>query len=163
MHTHRWAQKLTEIQASNAFEAGLQFRVGTLLLAASKLGKLDIIKGIVSLSGLEIRFYSQNLTYFIHYNYNSFTLRKRYSGTSLNGGNCPDQKGFAIKGDFRQASHTMQKIQFSDFKLWSGLKACYKRKNGPKEKLSLAVDILVHTCLSPENQVFYIVTLYLIC
>ncbi len=38
-------------------------------------------------------------------------LRKGYSGPSLHGSSCPDQKGIAAKGDFRQASHTMQKMK----------------------------------------------------
>ncbi len=36
-------------------------------------------------------------------------LRSRYTGPSLHGGNDPDQKGIALKGDFRQASHTITK------------------------------------------------------
>ncbi len=37
-------------------------------------------------------------------------LKKGYSGPSLHGSNVPDQKGITTKGDFRQASHTMQKM-----------------------------------------------------
>ncbi len=37
-------------------------------------------------------------------------LRKGYSGPSLHGNNDPDQKDFVLKGDFRQASHTIPKI-----------------------------------------------------
>ncbi len=36
-------------------------------------------------------------------------LRRGYAGPSLHGDNASDQKGIAMKGDFRQASHTMQK------------------------------------------------------
>ena len=36
-------------------------------------------------------------------------LKKGYSGPSLHGGNTLDQKGIAMKGDFRQASHTISK------------------------------------------------------
>ncbi len=39
-------------------------------------------------------------------------LRKGYSGPSLHGGNDPDQKGITTQGDFRQASHTIQKKLF---------------------------------------------------
>ena len=36
-------------------------------------------------------------------------LRRGYIGPSLHGSNASDQKGIAMTGDFRQASHTMQK------------------------------------------------------
>ncbi len=39
-------------------------------------------------------------------------LRRGYAGPSLHGDNASDQKGIAMKGDFRQASHTHQKIKF---------------------------------------------------
>ncbi len=38
-------------------------------------------------------------------------LRRGYSGPSLHGGSAPDQKDIALKGDFRQASHTIEKIE----------------------------------------------------
>ncbi len=40
-------------------------------------------------------------------------MRKGYVGPSLHGSNDPDQKGIATKGDFRQASHTIQKMSLS--------------------------------------------------
>ncbi len=36
-------------------------------------------------------------------------LRKGYAGTSLHGGNHPDQEDIAMKGDFRQAPTLYQK------------------------------------------------------
>ncbi len=36
-------------------------------------------------------------------------LKKGYSGPSLHGGNTLDQKGIAMTGDLRQASHTISK------------------------------------------------------
>ncbi len=36
-------------------------------------------------------------------------LRRDYAGPPLHGGNAPDQKDIAAKGDFRQASHTIKK------------------------------------------------------
>ncbi len=36
-------------------------------------------------------------------------LRRDYVGPSLHGSNAPDQKDIAAKGDFRQASHTIEK------------------------------------------------------
>ena len=36
----------------------------------------------------------------------------------INGSNDPDQKGIATKGDFRQASHTIQKIQKMVYRIW---------------------------------------------
>ena len=36
-------------------------------------------------------------------------LCKGYSGPSLHGSNASDQRNIEMKGDFRQASHTMQK------------------------------------------------------
>ena len=41
-------------------------------------------------------------------------LKKGYAGPSLHGNNAPDQKGIVSKGDFRQASHTMQKCFHMD-------------------------------------------------
>ena len=37
-------------------------------------------------------------------------LRKRYSGPSLHGGIGADQNGIIPKGDFRQVSHTNEKM-----------------------------------------------------
>ncbi len=38
-------------------------------------------------------------------------LRRDYVGPSLHDSNAPDQKDIAAKGDFRQASHTIEKIE----------------------------------------------------
>ena len=38
-------------------------------------------------------------------------LKKGYSGPSVRGSNYPDRKGIETRGDFRQASHTIQKMQ----------------------------------------------------
>ena len=56
-------------------------------------------------------FHIKNISYILHrMNGNRPSgLRKDFSGPSLHGGNCPYQKGIAAKGDFRQASQTMQK------------------------------------------------------
>ena len=41
-------------------------------------------------------------------------LSKGYSGPSLHGSNASDQRNIELKGDFRQASHTMQKMCHSE-------------------------------------------------
>ncbi len=41
-------------------------------------------------------------------------LKKGYSGPSLHGSNVENQKGIATKGDFRQASHTIQKMCYPE-------------------------------------------------
>ena len=49
-------------------------------------------------------------------------LRKGYAGPSLHGGTDADQNGIIPKGDFRQASHTNEKIR------------CRKDMNGQKDE-----------------------------
>ena len=42
-------------------------------------------------------------------------LRRGYFGPSLHGSNALDQKGIETKADFRQASHTIQKMNASEY------------------------------------------------
>ena len=81
--------------------------------------KVNGFKGIGSLSGLKnwIHFFFFKFSYICLINHTIIMngnrasgLKKGYSGPSLHGSNCSDQKGIATKGDFRQASHTMQKM-----------------------------------------------------